>query len=272
LRRERATEGSVYKRRFVFGIVTFFAFTFLLIFINFSDGGITGKSIFNIFDFAGENADSLIITKYIFFLTLAGIIYWGASSLVGESNGGFFVAVGSLGVSYVSIAFILPDQIISIISVYSALGVTFTIFLPFIAVLLVTSKLVTSVLTVQKILVQRVIWGAYSLLVVYYLWTTGNLWGTNETVIGGLAAAQGLSWMILIIFAVSAFFFIKNDPYVRLIRKYKGKVERANAEAERQERALASEQAEHDKNLKEYLGDGLAKERIRELNELRKGF
>ena len=152
------------------------------------------------------------------------------------------------------------------------MGVTFTIFLPFIAVLLVTSKLVTSVLTVQKILVQRVIWGAYSLLVVYYLWTTGNLWGTNETVIGGLAAAQGLSWMILIIFAVSAFFFIKNDPYVRLIRKYKGKVERANAEAERQERALASEQAEHDKNLKEYLGDGLAKERIRELNELRKGF
>jgi hypothetical protein len=183
------------------------------------------------------------------------------------------VFIFSLGISYVAIAFILPEQIISILSVYSALGATFTIFIPFIAVILVTSKLVSSgIITVQKVLVQRVIWGAYALLVIYYLWTTGNLFGTGNTVIGGLKAASGLSWMIVIIFLVSLFFFIRNDPYVRLIRGYKSKVERANAQAEREERALAAEQAEHDKTLKNYLGDDLAKYREKELKALRKGY
>jgi hypothetical protein len=260
-------------KKLIIGLFAFFAFSFLIAFINFN-GGITGKTVFDIFTIGESGADTPLLVKYIFFLSLTGIIFWGISSIVQGND--FLKFLFSGGISYVSIAFILPSEIMSIVSAYSALGVTFMVFLPFVVVLLVTSKLVTSnAITVQKVLVQRIIWGAYAVLTAYYLLTTGGILNSIFGIGFSQQAVQGsapLSWIILAILVVSGFFFIFNDFYVKRVRVLMRKVKRANAQAERDSRSLASEQAEHDKTIKDYLGDYYEKNREKEIKKLREEY
>ena len=109
---------------------------------------------------------------------------------------------------------------------YSALGLTFTLIIPFIIVLVFTSKLIaTTYLSAQKVLVQRIIWAVYTIFVFYYLMTSER-------------SSELLNWIIAAILFLSILITIFNKPFIKFVRKVHDDVKKANANARMQEERL----------------------------------
>ena len=168
---------KINKTHLFLGIGLFLIFSLAIIFFNFgpTDSGITGNPVFVWGDDgAGDSSttDSLnmAITKYIFFGILIMLIYW-ALDFLSPKKYGFGKFLISAGVSYIAISFIAKEEITSIISTYTALGATFTAILPFIIVLLFTSRLIADGerITASKVILERFIWIIYGVFVIYYI-------------------------------------------------------------------------------------------------------
>ena len=133
---------------------------------------------------------------------------------------------------------------------YSALGVTFMVIIPFIVVLLFTTKLVSKgILSVQKIFVERTIWAAYGIFLVYYLVTSER----SNTV---------LNWLILTITVVSVLIAIFNKRFVALVRKTLRDVEDANAKAKIHRAKIAAAESSHKEELSKITNDLKEQEKL----------
>lgn len=215
---------SYEKKIFAYGIITLLFFSFLIGFISFggSDSGITGHALFGdagtfsleIWASDGDGGN-LVFVRWIMFFIILMAVYWAISSMVDGKSFVKFLFSGAI--SYLAVNFILIDEIYSIMTTYSALGVTFMVIIPFIIVLLFTSKLISSgLLTVGKVFAQRAIWVGYTVFLIYYLWTSER-------------SSTGLNWMIIIIGIISALITIFNKQFIKTVRDWARKVTDANA-------------------------------------------
>ncbi|MEA3414511.1 MAG: hypothetical protein U9Q99_03245 [Nanoarchaeota archaeon] len=225
---------KINKKQLFLGIGLFVIFSLAIIFLNFSpeDQGITGNFIwtedYSDSGFSGDNmfsGSNITIVRYMLFIIVFMMVYWAIDFLM--KGKGFAKFIFSTMVSYLAINFIVGKEILSIITAYSALGATFIIIIPFIIVLLFTTRLLLhkDKLTISGVIIQRVIWGTYSIFLIYYLITSlkNGASGFINAIIGAIVIVSSL----IAIFTEKI--FVK--PLLKMaIRVKKAESERATAE------------------------------------------
>jgi hypothetical protein len=258
------------KRHFIVGAFIFFAFLLMLGFtsqVNF----ITGNAIETVttsertevtysnsdsilkadpFNFWGEDGVETGIVRYLMFVLVFMVVFWTVAGFFNDGEDGKTPAIANLGylvfsgiVGYLSVNFILTAEIYSVMSAYSALGLTFTLIMPFIIVFVFTSKLVsTRYISPQKIIVQRVIWATYTLFVLYYLLTSEG-------------SSEALNWIIIGILIISILVTIFNKKFVKYVRKLHDDVKKANANARMKEERLTASETKHTALLQRVVAD-----------------
>jgi len=181
----------------------------------------------------GSETISPLFAKYILFFMITMIIFWIIGSLVSaeDAKKRFWTNFGkllfSLAVATLSIGFITFDQIYSIMTTYSALGLTLSVLVPFVLIMTLASKLAgAKILTTSKLMIQRSLWGLYSVFLIYFLI---NLF-TNE--VDPFKGNTFLNIILLILALISLFFTIWNHSFVKMVRKYKKMADDANSKAE----------------------------------------
>jgi hypothetical protein len=258
-KKRKRPKFHLYERKtFAIGILILLAFTFLVGFGFKTDpSSITGHLLFgdlgdfsfNIWSDDGDGGN-LIFVRYIMFFIVLIAIYWAIDSFVQGKN--FVKILFSGAISYLAINFIIIDEIYSIMTTYSALGVTFMVIIPFIIIILFTTKLVNSgLLSVGKIFTERAIWATYGIFLIYYLVTSER-------------SNTALNWIILGIMLVSVGIAIFNTRFVRLVRKLGRDVRDANAKARMHEAKVAEAESAHKTELSKISEDLKSQ---RQLNE-----
>jgi hypothetical protein len=240
---------SYEKKALAIGAIILFVFVFLVGFVNFGGESpqITGYALFDAgsfsLDFWSAEGDggNLVFVRYIMFFIILMAVYWAISSIV-EGNA-FVKTLFSGAISYLSVNFILIDEIYSIMTTYSALGVTFMVIIPFIIVLGFTTKLISSgILTLGKAFTQRAIWAGYTIFLIYYIYTSDR-------------SSTGLNWMIIIIGIISALITIFNKPFMKKVREWMKNVADANAKTRMAETKMVAAETRHRDELNKILND-----------------
>jgi hypothetical protein len=250
----------------------------ILLFFSFLVGFVDTKAVIsghawkdlNIFDLQGMLgigegevlATQVLIAKYIFFFTMIFILMW-ASELLFKGYGLVKLLIAA-GVSWLAITFLVQGEIVVALTTFSALGILFMVGLPALAILLITSRLLElKSINAQRLLIQRVIWLAYSAFLLYYLLSTTQFISilTALTGGGGLEEGWGLTLIVLVIFGVSIFLFLKNDVYVKAIKGVYAKAgelkvanKRIKAVEEREARLISKIQAFSDEAAEQLSG------------------
>jgi hypothetical protein len=169
------------------------------------------------------------------------LVYWATDNLI--EGKGFFKLLFAGAISYLAVNFIVIADIYSIMTTYSALGVTFTLIIPFIIVLLFTTKLVSSgLLTVGKVFTERVVWATYSIFVVYYLVTSEK-------------SSTLMNWIILGIMIVSISIAIFNSRFIKFVRRVASKVREANQKTKMTEAKMAAAESTHREELNKVINN-----------------
>lgn len=236
-KRGRRRISSYEMRKLSLGIGLFLTISLLFGAFSFStssDGIITGNALFpdfsdEDFSFGGEggffdiwdsekNPTDTSLIKWLMFFMVIMLIYWAVDGIV--EGKGFLKFLFAGVVSYLSVNFIVIEEIYSIMTTYSALGVTFTVIIPFIIVLLFTTRLVSDKrLNLPKVFTQRVVWAAYTIFLVYYLWTSEQ-------------SSTAMNWLIIFIFITAAIISIFNKSFINYVRTWNRKINRMNTQSE----------------------------------------
>ena len=93
----------------------------------------------------GGNLD-VNIAKYLFWLMLTGLI-WGALSFAQFPPQKVFQALIALPVGFLVTAYITPSEVFTILTSYTALGITLSFLLPFMILLFVSAMLLSNMLS-----------------------------------------------------------------------------------------------------------------------------
>ena len=258
MKKKKAKKRKLYsyeKKSIVLGIMALFVVTFLFGVFSFSTDSsgaitkntlITGHALFgssgghslNSIKFWNPDIGSGGLVRWIMFFIVLMFIYWAIDTVI--ENKSFIKIALSGAIAYLAVNFIVINEIYSIMTTYSALGVTFTVIAPFIVILLFTTRLVsTGVLKVPKIFTERVIWFSYSIFLIYYLWTSDK-------------SSTALNWIILLIVLVSVLITIFNSKFIKYVRKMKRSVDQANQDARLAESKLSVRESKHNKEMLDY--------------------
>jgi hypothetical protein len=142
----------------------------------------------------GGNLD-VNIAKYLFWLMLTGLI-WGALSFAKFPPAGIFQALIAIPVGFLATAYITPTEIFTILTSYTALGITLSFVLPFMIMLFVSAMLLSNEtvrqMSIPKVLLEVFLWIFYLIILGYKL-------------IEGLVSGQiefGLSLTVVIMFGI----------------------------------------------------------------------
>ena len=295
VRKKRGTKAARKHRKEAYGhlaigivAILFFSFVALSVGTGFGPSGevITGHaSCLGDFGtcistlFAASSYDSSyetihpLFAKWILFFIILMVIYWTLGTIVENNpdNKGVFWGkmLFSVAVAILSIGFIRFDQVISLMTAYSALGSLIAIIVPFALVLALTSRLVKAeFLTVQKILVQKAVWFAYAAFLIYFLISTIVHGGADV-----IRASPAMNAIIGIIVLVSLYFTFRNKSYVKTVNKLEKMVEDFKNKAEKEQRIRALESAQHDKVVREYVTTKKFKTKAeKELKDMRDAY
>ncbi|VVB83266.1 Uncharacterised protein [uncultured archaeon] len=171
------------------------------------------------------------IAKYLFWLMLTGLI-WGALSFAKFPPSGVFQALIAIPVSFLATAYITPTEVFTILTSYTALGITLTFILPFIILLFVSAMLLSNEkirqMSIPKIMMEVFLWIFYMVVLGYKL-------------IAGLISGQiqlGLTLPIIImmaVFLISLLIVVFNSKFRNWMWKIGNDIRRAQAEAARVE-------------------------------------
>jgi len=248
MKNEREQVVSMRRRGLIVGV----AFLFIFIVLSTVTPSLTSTGeVVNIFETGGD-AGNILIARYIFFFMIAGFVYWGFTAIMQRAV--LLRLVLAFGISWLSIAFLVPNDLLSFISIYSALGATISVILPFLVVLLVTSQLVSiGILKPQNVIIQRVIWGTFSVFMMYYLISTAQLftwvWGLfGGTGVKGVSANPVLNLLMIIIFLVSLVAFVWNKKFIKWARDIYEFVQTQNMRSRENEAKLAMMEQENQKS------------------------
>ena len=142
------------------------------------------------------------IAKYLLFFVVT-IFLWSVLNFSSFPPNRFFQFLIAVPVAFLSVAYITPEEIFSILTTYTALGMTLSVILPFIAILLTAAMILSvakiSQMTVGKILIQQVIWLFWVGYLLYKLITgygEGNDMSTGANIV--IYAVLGLSVLITV--------------------------------------------------------------------------
>lgn len=179
------------------------------------------------------------IAKYLFWLMLTGLI-WGALSFAKFPPNGFFQALIAIPVGFLATAYITPTEVFTILTSYTALGITLTFILPFIILLFVSAMLLSNEkirqMSIPKIMMEVFLWIFYMVVLGYKL-------------IAGLVSGElqlGLTLPIMImmaVFLISLLIVVFNSKFRNWMWKIGNDIRRAQAEAARVEASEAQRTA-----------------------------
>ena len=171
------------------------------------------------------------IAKYLFWLMLTGLI-WGALSFAKFPPSGVFQALIAIPVGFLATAYITPTEVFTILTSYTALGITLTFILPFIILLFVSAMLLSNdkirQMSIPKIMMEVFLWVFYLVVLVYKM-------------IAGLVGGQlqlGLTLPIMImmaVFLISLLIVVFNSKFRNWMWRIGNDIRRAQAEAARVE-------------------------------------
>jgi len=153
----------------------------LFLFVKLTGNVITGNATSFIKDFFTATKDNLdsAISKYVFFVIVLGIV-WGALSFAHFPTSALLQGLIAIGVSFLGVAYLTPEEVFTILQSYTSLGITLTFIVPFMIMLFVSSMLVSNEklkdMSVAKLLVDKVLWIFY-LVVLGYKMISGYLNG-----------------------------------------------------------------------------------------------
>jgi hypothetical protein len=178
----------------------------------------------------GGNLD-INISKYLFWLMLTGLI-WGALSFAKFPPQGVFQALIAIPAGFLATAYITPTEVFTILTSYTALGITLSFLLPFMILLFVSAMLTSNEkirqMSIPKIMLETFLWIFYLVILGYKM-------------ISGLVSGQiqlGLTLPIIImvsVFGISALILVFNSKFRTWMWRIGLDIRRAQAEAARVE-------------------------------------
>lgn len=196
------------KQILAISIIAFFVFAFALNFVNVSQSSaqspniITGYSILgNLFtNWSGGNLD-VSIAKYLFWIILTLFIF-SVLNFAKFPTYGVLQFLIAIAVSFLSTAYLTPAEIFTILTTYSALGLTLSVIVPFLIIIFFSAMLLSneklSQMTIAKVMMEVMIWLFFVGFLIYKLITgyAGHeLSGGMRIVIFGVLVISGLILM-----------------------------------------------------------------------------
>lgn len=133
----------------------------------------------------GEGIGKVFLGLLILFLI------WGLFDSTGIIKNGWISFFIALTIAFLSTAYLLPSEIVSLMQTYSALGLTLGVFIPFFIMVLFTYGAVKSGDGFQRI-IQRFIWFVFFVFIIYRLYIS-------------LSSASGVVSIVIALVALASF-------------------------------------------------------------------
>ncbi len=158
----------------------------------------------------------------------------------------------SFVISFLAIAFITPEDLVGVLTTYSALGLTLTIFIPFTPVIMYTVNAVTKKdISILNLLLANFMWILFSLFLLYrtvMLFLSHQVPGALVVVISILALG------------IALFISFRFKSFIRKIIEFLGHKEELIAERKMLERDIKTMEDQQRQFLEEIENDALMKE------------
>ena len=230
------------KKLLTIAIASFFIFAFLLNFANVTETNatITGQPVAEGF-IAGMFADwttgnlDINIAKYLFWIILTLFIF-SALNFAKIPNNSAAQWLIAIPVSFLSVAYITPEEIFTVLTAYSALGLTLSVIVPFVIMIFFSAMLISNEklkhMSVAKIMLEVSLWLFFIAFLIYKL-----IVGYGK----GISMSSGVTIVMFIVLGLSLLVLIFNKGFRKWIRnigvelrKAKGEVQRVEREQERE--------------------------------------
>ena len=168
-KRERVKKKDSHNKQLLaIGIIAFFVFAFALNFVNVSQPSeqipntITGHSIVgDLFANWGKGNLDINIAKYLFWIILTLFVF--IQFLLG------------ITISFLATAYITPKEVFTILTTYTALGLTLSVIVPFLIIIFFSAMLLSnekiSHMTIAKIMMEVMLWLFFIGFLIYKLIT-----------------------------------------------------------------------------------------------------
>jgi len=262
--KKKSVQNSPSKKFTAVAIATFIVLAFLLGFVNITGKtGVTGSIVTgeatsfvsDMFSGWSEGSLDINISKYLLFFMLTLLIFsiFATVKFPKYTAAQFFIA---LPIAFLATAYLTPKEIFSVLTAYSALGLTLTILVPFMVMLLFSGALLSTEhirsLTLGKVMLEIVLWVFFFVFLVYKLifgMVKGEVsFGINFTTI-----------VLVLVLLISGIILFFNDSFRQKVWKITREISGAKAEAERELREQerrAGEAEERHHRLGTYRGYG----------------
>jgi hypothetical protein len=171
------------------------------------------------------------IAKYLFWLMLTGLI-WGALSFAKFPEKGVFQALIAIPVGFLVTAYITPTEVFTILTSYTALGITLSFLVPFMILLFVSAMLTSNEkikqMSVPKVMLETFLWIFYIVILGYKM--------ISGLVQGEIKLELTLPILIMIgVFGISCLIVVFNSRFRRWMWNIGLDIRKAQAEAARVE-------------------------------------
>lgn len=208
-KRERVKKKNSYDKKYLaIGIIAVFVFAFLLNFVNVSQPSeqipntITGHSIMgDLFaNWSGGNLD-VNIAKYLFWIILTLFVF-SALHFAKFPDNSFIQFLLGIIISFLATAYITPEEVFTILTTYTALGLTLSVIVPFLIMIFFSAMLLSnekiSHMTIAKIMMEVMLWLFFICFLIYKLITgySGHELSTGMQIV--MFAVLGISGLILV--------------------------------------------------------------------------
>ena len=168
----------------------------------------------------GEGNLDINIAKFLLFFLLFMLIF-SVLRFIGLFNG-FLTAMVSLIVSFLATAYIIPAEVMTILTVYTALGLALSIAVPFFIMLAFSIALLTpyKVKDGHMVVSNASRKKMFQYITVAFLWLLFIGFLIYKIIVGWSILSMGMLIVILIILAIGLVFVIKPSLMARLIARY----------------------------------------------------
>lgn len=184
-------------------------------------------------DWSSGNLDTNI-AKYLFWIIIMLLIF-SALNFAKIPNNLALQWLIAIPVSFLVTAYIAPDEIFAVLTAYTALGLTLSVVVPFVIMMLFSSML----LSVEKIKGMSV--GKIMIEVVLWLFFVGFLIYKLVAGYTGIDRSNGVLIVIWVVLGLSVLILIFNKVFRRWVRKLGLEIKEAKAESQRFERSQERE-------------------------------
>lgn len=229
---------SRYRRLTIITIGVFILFALLLSFVpgGKTDVPVTGHAtstsfISDLFANWSEGSLDINIAKYLFWIILSALIF-GAFNFAKFPDSTFLQGILAIPIAFLFTAYITPSELFTVLTTYSAAGLTLSVIIPFVVLLFFSSMLLSNEkirsMTIGKIVLEVALWLLFIGFLIYKL------------IVGypGISLSSGVAIIMFIVLGLSLLIFLFNKYFRGWIRKIGLEIRRAKADVESSARDL----------------------------------